>query len=193
MRTVKTIGRCLWMILIIFISCHTAFEFSNKKNIQLCSDIVYDQDTLYLNDKTVVFLADILNQSIPDTIFKVKFGISDYGGPTKFFIFDLTDTCNNTFSSNGRIYFINHHVYHFAPYDMPFSYSHIAYFDDGEIKVFRSLNCPEKGNTIDEVIHYLERELVDNSKKIEILFRVKHYRSYGKYLMIDPQSSINCY
>ena len=105
--------------------------------------------------------------------------------PLKFTIFDLTEISNKGTSLSDCVKLKNNHVYHFAPIQKRYSFSHIVILEDGVAKVFRSINCKNKGDSLEDVISYLSQKLKDNSDKQKILDRVKNYRKYGIYTTVD--------
>lgn len=104
-----------------------------------------------------------------------------------FFVQDLTDLSNSGISLENCIDFINNHIYHFAPIKYRLSYSNIAYLEEGNVKIFRAVNCKDKGDSLDDVLNYLNEKLIDNTSKEEILNRVKNYRKYGSYSTVDAR------
>jgi len=157
----------------------TAIERSEN---QKCFE---NPDPLYNRQKTLEQLAEILNTSVfgtrkDDFVFDVK-----NEKPLKFTIFDLTDTSNKGTTLSDCIYLKNNHVYHFAPIEKRYSFSHIVILEDGAIKVFKSINCKGKGDSLEDVINYLNQKLDGDSNKQKILDRVKNYRDYGLYTTID--------
>lgn len=75
--------------------------------------------------------------------------------PFGFFIFDLVDTLNKVVSLNDCIEFKDNHIYHFAPLDNPFSFSHILILNGKEKKVFKFINCENKGEDVSAVLRYV--------------------------------------
>ncbi|MCE7997148.1 MAG: hypothetical protein HEP71_34630 [Roseivirga sp.] len=134
-------------------------------------------------------MTDYLNNALP----KKANGNSRFSNssvqPKGYFIFDLTDTTNATIKSSGHIDFREGHVYHFCPFRIWNSVSHIMILHKGELKIFRALNCDNKGDTVDEVLDYLK---ADYSNQKELLLRVENYRSYGLYRKRHGNNSFNC-
>jgi hypothetical protein len=109
-----------------------------------------------------------------------------------FFVYDLTDTTNKQTSLLERIEFKNNHIYHFADIDLPFSFSNIAVLEDGKLKIFKSINCEGKGDSLKDVVSYLTEKLKDDKNKDEIINRVKNYREYGVYASFNGLSTPQC-
>lgn len=109
-----------------------------------------------------------------------------------FFVYDLTDPSNKQTASLEQVDFINNHVYHFAYIDAPYSYSHIAVLEDGKFKVFSGINCPNKGDRLEDVLEYLNDKLKNDKNKKEILKRVKNYRKYGVYVSYEGLNTVQC-
>lgn len=153
-----------------------------KDIIPTCSE---SPDKLYNRLKVLEQLADILNESVPEYV-KVgnpRFAVKNERG-NLFFVYDLTDPSNNP-SLTACIDFKNNHIYHFAPLEFNFSYSHILILEDGKLKVFRSIDCWNRGDKLEDVISYVSKKLENNKNKDEIIERVKNFRKYGKYFQLD--------
>ena len=154
-----------------------------KESISTCSK---NSDKLYNRQKVLEQLAGILNESVSAyaKIFKQGFAVENERG-NSFFIYDLTESSNSSDSRVKCIDFRNNHIYHFAPYRISFSYSHILILEDGKLKVFKSINCWNKGDKLEDVISYVSKKLENNTDKDEIIERVKNYRKYGRYFYED--------
>jgi hypothetical protein len=109
-----------------------------------------------------------------------------------FFIYDLTDPSNRQTSLLERVEFKNNHIYHFADIDLPFSFSNIVILEDGELKIFKAINCKGKGDSLEEIIAYLNKKLKNDKNKDEIIERVKNYREYGVYASFNGLSEPQC-
>jgi hypothetical protein len=109
-----------------------------------------------------------------------------------FFVYDLTDPSNKQTSLLERVEFKNNHVYHFAHIDAHFSFSNIAILEDGKLKIFKTINCKGKGDSLEDVIVYLNEKLKDDKNKDEIIRRVKNYREYGIYASFNGLSTPQC-
>lgn len=169
--------------------------FSFAANGQVKNECLANSDQLYHRKKVIKQLAKILNKSIPERkdVYKTGYDITeDDKSPAGFFIYDLTDTANKDITSTGCIEFTENHVYHFAPFDYAFSLSHLVILENGNLKVFRSINCKDRGDKIEEVIAYLNQKLANDKNKDEILERVKDYKKYGKYFKMDNYSTLVC-
>lgn len=149
-------------------------------------------DKLYNRQKILDELAGMLNDSIPEykTVTSVGFYSRDEisGG---FFIYDLTDISNKDIYYKDCINFINNHIYHVSPLALPYSFSHIIILEDGNVKIFKSINC-KKGDSLEDVINYLTPKLKDDKNKDEIIERVKNYRKYGRYGPLTDDFEIKC-
>lgn len=139
--------------------------------------------------ETLERLGGVINQTAVDyynakykikkTITNPKFVQKDER-PIGFFVYDLTDTSNKTAPLGDCIDFVDNHIYHFSLIHTPDSFSHIVFLNNGELKIFKAVNC-ENGDKIEDVINYLGEKLKNDISKDEILDRVKHYRKYGIY------------
>lgn len=70
---------------------------------------------------------------------------------------------------------------------LPYSFSHILFLDNGQLKVFRSVNCAG-GDRVEDVLSYLKANLPDNDQKSETLAQVQAYRDHGVYVTIDDRT-----
>ena len=151
---------------------------------------------LYNKDEVLTELNSILNSSVPEykSINEMGFSNTDEGVTIGYTIRDLTDTTNvnkRTPDDMGDgIKFVENHFYHFVPVIMSMSYSHIAYLEDGNIKVFKSINCIDKGDDFDEFIAFAKTKLKGNN---DVLKNLKNYRDFGEYLIEDNYGmTVNC-
>lgn len=109
-----------------------------------------------------------------------------------FFIYDLVEPSNRQTSLLERVEFKNNHVYHFAHIDLPFSFSNIAVLEDGYVRIFRTINCDGKGDSLNEVISYLNEKFKGDKNKDQIIERVNNYRRYGIYAPLNGLSTPQC-
>lgn len=144
-----------------------------------------NQDGLYERTAVLGFLAKTLNESIPE------FRGFDPGGfqvkaerAKNFFVYDLVDIANKQ-TSTQCVQLIDNHVYHFAPLHVPYSFSHILILEHGSMKVFRSINCKGRGDTIESVIEYLKKRFTDKSDADGLIDRLRKYRKFGYYFTVD--------
>jgi len=178
-------NRLLWIS--VFISALTFTSSGQVKNE--CSA---NSDKLYDRKKVIKQLGKILSKSIPENVWG-KYGVTESGNsPAGFFIYDLTDTSNKAINSTDCIEFKDNHIYHFAPFDYAFSLSHIVILENGKLKIFKSMNCKDRGDRLEDVIAYLNQKLANDKNKDEILGRVKNYKKYGKYFKTDNYSTLVC-
>jgi len=122
----------------------------------------------------------ILNDEIPGYNFESYDGV-----PVNYLLADLTDSLNIgkklPNDSQGNIKFISGHFYHLVPALKSISYSFIIYLEGDEMKVFKYINCSNKGDNLDDVIRFAANKLSDNSDKVGIMNRIRNYRSSGKF------------
>lgn len=107
-----------------------------------------------------------------------------------FFVYDLNDPTNKYIpaqyaQADACISFINNHVYHFAPIEFAFSESHVAVLKDGQLRVFKSINCKDSKEHLTDVIAYVEKRLKKDGHRKELLTRMRNYRTYGFYMNTD--------
>lgn len=146
--------------------------------------------------------ASILNRNIPEfrRVADPRGFHVDNGRPVNFFVVNLADTTNafppRPLASSARAdadtspFVLNQlGVYHFAPLDLNFSFSHVAVLENGRLKVFSFLNCEGRGETVRDVVQYLAQL---GSYSDTVIGRVQNYRSYGTYFQTDPQSHVAC-
>lgn len=177
-------SKLLWITIFAF-----AFAFSSVAQVR--NECLANSDKLYDRKKVIRQLAKILNKSIPENRWG-KFGVTEDGNrPAGFIIYDLTDTSNRGYPSTC-IEFKENHIYHFVPWDYAFSLSHLVILEKGNLKVFRSINCKDRGDTLEDALAYLNQKLANDKGKDEILERVKNYRKYGKYFRMDNYSTLVC-
>ena len=108
------------------------------------------------------------------------------------FIWDITDTSKKETASGSCIEFKKGHIYHFAPIRKRDSYSNIAVVTSDGVKIFKAVNCPEKGDKIEDAIQYIRDYLSTTADKESIIKRVINYRNYGIYTKTDEQSQFKC-
>lgn len=151
-------------------------------------------DKLYAYQEVNKKIANILNDSIPQykEFNPNGFYVNETGKGIGFDIFDLVDTSNKETKLNDCVKYLNNHIYHvFSPtYD--YSFSHIVVLEKGNLKIFRSINCQNSSDKIEDVLNYLNKKLKNDKDKDEILLRVKNYRTYGEYFQTDNFSTLRC-
>lgn len=150
-------------------------------------------DKLYNRRDVLERFAAILNASIPE------FGRSSESKyyvtgerPWAFSVHDLTDPSNvvEPIGPDACIEFIDHHIYHVVPVLLNYSFSHIIIPEGGNLKVFKSINCKGRGDTLEDVLKYLRPKLAGDKNKDEIINRVINYRQYGRYTVMDNFSGL---
>jgi hypothetical protein len=106
---------------------------------------------------------------------------------------DSMDTSNKGLGYIQHIKFIKNHVYHLSPYIMSYSFSYIVHLkNDGELKIFEAINCKDRGDSIEDVLRYINANKDEFNNLNELLERVKNYRKYGSYIQMDEFDSIRC-
>jgi hypothetical protein len=142
-------------------------------------------DGKYDRVKVLQQLIVALNDSIPEytKFFPAGFGLKG-DRPRAFFLYDLTDP-SNTESNGGCTNLIEHHVYHLSPSASMFSFSHILFLNNGSIKVFKSINCAHRGDSLSDVLKYLDSNLPNDDSKRQVIERVRKYREFGHYWFVD--------
>lgn len=147
-------------------------------------------DCSVFNMQSLSSIKDSLNKKIPEYKhynrklfgyygFKTKHSFYiKKGKPMGFFVYDLVDTTNNSTISDC-VEFIDGHIYHFAPINKKFNYSNILVLKDRKASFFYFINKEGRGNSINEVIEYIEQFYKD-----ETVSRVKNYRMYSSFLVL---------
>ena len=138
--------------------------------------------------------ANVLNSLILDYKAKDDEGLYDKNNCRLIgtFIWDITDTLVKETATVGCIEFKEGHVYHFSPIRKRDSYSNIAIIKNGEVKIFKALNCPGKGDKIEDVVAYIKDHFPNTNDTQLIIARVMNYRNYGTYTKTDEQSEFKC-
>jgi|GEM_PF-1843183 len=156
-------------------------------NCSANSDAHYNRKTM------LVELAQILNKSYPswkkEDPEHLGFHVENES-PAHFFVIDLTEPSNRSTPTKGCVRFVDKHIYHFASVFFSDSLSHIALLENGDMKIFRAINCKNSGDNIDEVVKYV-RERLKISEKDKRIKRLKEYRKYGDYIIADV-NQVNC-
>jgi hypothetical protein len=139
----------------------------------------------------------ILNDLTSEFSIIVEGGFSntEEGVPIGYTVYSLNDPNNysKTPYENDGITFLEGHFYHFSPVLMFISYSNIAYLENGKVKIFKAVNCLDRGDDINKVIEFANDKLKNNSNKAEIIERIKNYRQFGRYHIEDVHSmKIDC-
>jgi hypothetical protein len=169
-------------------------ENTQTRTIKRCSK---NSDSLYDRQHVLKQLARILDSTA--TSFynakylnkKKKMGVAVKNErPVDFTVYDLTEPSNFEDPLDGCIEFKDTHIYHFALMFLPYSFSHVVILEDGQLKVFKAINC-KKGDRLEDLINYLNQKLQGRENKNEIIDRVSNYRKYGRYGAVDS-TSVEC-
>lgn len=158
--------------------------------ISCCSAV--NDDKVYNRDSVFNLFASTLNQLMtPEVRKEKKFYVSENCHLAGAFIWDLTDTLNKATTLSTCIQLKEGHVYHFCPLRKNYSYSNIAVLYEGRVRTFSAINCPGKGERIEDVIRFVSDSLQIQDKE-GLIKRIRRYREFGTYIMIDEQSDLNC-
>jgi hypothetical protein len=150
-----------------------------------------NSDPLYIRSRVLDELANLLNESIPEYSKGFPKGFhSDSEIAFGFFVVDLTNPANKQMTSQECVDFINEHVYHVAPDDSYYSLSQIVILEEGKLKVFKSVNCPPRGDRLEDAISYVSAKLARDKQRDEIIDRVRNYRKFGCYGSLHHAASI---
>jgi hypothetical protein len=172
-------------------------NIANRKELITTNDTLIKMstsDSSYQKRIILDTIANFLNESIPGykQVNKIGFYVSDENRCGGFFVYDLTDTLNNSILKRDSFTFTNNHVYHFASTSMPWSISNILILENGHMKIFKAINCEDKGDKISDVLNYVLNKPSLQSGNKGIDDRIKNFRNYGRYIMTDIHSSLNC-
>ena len=185
----------LIMIALCIVLCGAVGSLANPRRLRssktLSSKCRPNLDPSYERSSVLEQIATILNQSIPEYSHANSKGFyADSDNAIGFFVVDLTSPSNKYVALQDCVDFLDNHVYHVAPLQSPYSLSHIVILERGSLKVFRSINCPGRGDRLEDVIAYLNTLLTNDKNKNQIINRVRHYRKYGYYYSMDHAGSI---
>jgi hypothetical protein len=173
------------------IALHGQTSPKGMQPINCC--VVRDSDSAYNKRAILHQFAATLNEEVygPGTT-KKRFAVNDHCQMTGAFIWDLTDTINKAATFQDCIRFREGHVYHFSPMDIGISYSNIAILSKGNLKIFKAVNCTEKGDRIETVIQYVKDHLAGGADDDHLIKRISNYRKYGVYIRVDELSVFRC-
>ena len=179
---------------LFMMSCSFTKSQSKTENISppnCCSDTLIGGK--YNRKKVFDEFAKTLNLLVPEWGGDKKgFYVNEECQLIGAFIWDITDTLNKETTLNECIALKEGHIYHFSPMRRTYSYSSIAILSNGQVKIFKAINCPEKGDKIEDVIQYAKDSLSSIPHEPELIIRLKDYRKYGVYLRIDEQTEFRC-
>jgi len=189
------------MLLVLFLSlfvCSSSYTICAQQKSEAAKKLESDKarckpnpDPLYVRSRVLGELANVLNESIPEYSKGVPKGFySDTENAIGFFVVDLMNPANKQSTFHDCVDFINGHVYHVAPGDSYYSLSHIVILEEGKLKVFRSVNCPPRGDRLEDAISYVSAKLARDKQREEIINRVRNYKKYGFYGSLHHAASI---
>jgi len=164
-----------------------------KEQVSCCSDTL--SDGKYNRQKVITEFANTLNMLKPNRGNDKKgFYLDQKCQLVGAFIWDITDTLNNEtiLNDSSCIALREGHIYHFSPTRIKYSYSNIAILNNGRVIIFKAINCPNRGDKLEDVIQFIIDSLHSSEPKEELINRVKNYRKYGAYLGTDEQSEFIC-
>ena len=191
------------MFFLYAVNIHGSCSFSSNRDRQKQLEKIQEKtnccvntvdNELYNRKSILESFAKELNLLIPgySGIDNKGFNVSEDCQLTDAFIWDISDTLNRETTLEECIKFKNLHVYHFAPIRERISYSNLVILKDGKARIFKAVNCPEKGDKLMDVVQYIEDSLPPSGNKKEIISRVQNYRNYGVYIRTDEQSGFIC-
>lgn len=160
-----------------------------------CKSQVIDSDLIELSEdytENLKYIKKVLEEDIPNYKYKFRWTLEtgfiiDKQGIIGVNIYNL-----NT-GNNNKVNFKNNHVYHISPNNFEDSFSYIVCVVDNRIKIFKAVNCPEKGDTIEDALLYIKKTLPNLINLNEVLERVNNYRKYGTYIKTDAMTYLKCH
>jgi hypothetical protein len=188
-------------LLVLFLSvliCSSSYTTSAQQRSQPAREVEGakvrckpNPDPHYVRSRVLGELANVLNESIPEYSKGFPKGFySDSENAVGFFVFDLTNPTNKQLTFQDCVDFINGHVYHVAPEDSYYSLSQIVILEEGKLKVFRSVNCPPRGDRLEDAISYVSAKLAHDKQRDEVINRVRNYKKYGSYGSLHHAASV---
>jgi len=143
-----------------------------------------NRDTMYNRRIILNRIALTLTESIPEYTEKVDssgFYVSKDERTPNFTVKDLTDSLNVGWNFEC-IDFINKHTYIVFPRPSAWNFIHVFYLQDGNLIYFRSINCDDRGDSLEDATNFLKREIKDSRSRKRITKRIsqlcKHSREY---------------
>lgn len=149
------------------------------------------------HEQYLVKIESFLNENISvDTSFHAKlFSHTSDGTLIGYSIYDLTDTTNidNKMPDNNgpKINITQGHFYHVSPISYSESFSSIFYLQKDDFKIFRFVNCPNKGDKIDDVLKFASR-VAEHNKTNDLITNIRNYRKHGHYTYDDYGAELDC-
>lgn len=95
-----------------------------------------------------------------------------------FIIHDLTVSESFNSLEDRDFVIVDGHVYHFYVSYPPYSFSNIAYMDNGDVVFFRNITCQDEGESLDEALGFVSSKLGSNPNFPEISNRIRNHRQY---------------
>jgi len=180
-------------ILLLFSTC-ISVNRTNRKDVTEIAACC--QDTIAGRSKKEILnaFADVLNGLVPDytSIYTKGFHVNNACRLEGVFMYDLVDTLNVERTYNESIKLLDGHIYHFSAIENESSYSNIAIINGGDLKIFRALNCPGKGDKVEDVVRYVKNSMTGIISNEALIQRILNYRQYGIYVMEDPHAEFIC-
>ncbi len=187
----------LWLSSCVFYSCaNNSKPIINKLNNTNIDIYIPNIDSNYNRQEVLeefALLLDTLQFNINNYVTAVKyFTIDEF--QESFFVYDLVDTTNYAYRKydNKYIQFIDTHIYHFSSSLYRLSISNICILNEGELIIFKAINCKNNINSLEEVLECIDTLYQNNSQKQEIIERVKNYKKYGFYFRRMHKSCPDC-
>jgi len=166
----------------------TMLFFTNCSNSQ---KINYQTSSLsgFLKDN-LEFIVENLEEDIPNYYYKLSkekgFNIKDEEIIVGVNIYDL----NN--GEKIKTNFKNDHIYHISPKNFQDSFSYILGVSENKMTLFKAINCTDRGNSLEEVVEFINARFSSKENLARIIENVKNYRKYGTYLRTDSMTVLKC-
>ncbi|HEY9046891.1 MAG TPA: hypothetical protein VIN08_13400 [Ohtaekwangia sp.] len=180
-------------IVLLFSTCISSRRTDRKDIIDIAACC---QDTIAGRSKKEILnvFADVLNGLVPNynRTYTKGFHVNNACRLEGVFICDFVDTLNVERTYNECIKFLDGHIYHFSAIENESSYSNIAIINGEDLKIFRALNCPGKGDKVEDVVRYVKNSMTGIISNEALIQRILNYRQYGIYVMEDPHAEFIC-
>ena len=105
-----------------------------------------------------------------------------------YYVYDIKDTNNKMTSEQDTLLFVNEHIYHVASPSVYGKVSMIIIPFNGSIFAFIGLNCCRKKHNIEDVVHWVGKNMQDiDYSTIE---KIRRYYTFHPNIPIDPQGRV---
>jgi hypothetical protein len=120
---------------------------------------------LYIKDSILLLLSNFADSYVEKDL--------NSNITSRIWILDLMDTTND---SNSQFRFIDKHIYVFSPVRInyvKYDYHNIAIFNNDTVTIFKAINCPTIGDSIELINSFLDVNFMSPSDKENMIIRLK--------------------